>query len=138
MDKWRGTKKNEAEMRTEYLHRSNFSGSIFCLKHQEYMLTRVTGPRHGGNKSNDVCFEKTCCARSKKNLGDNWNKNPKVITYKTWMSLHLLSQIDADRWGVQQTLNCYLFCFKRKSKNVFIGSTAVDRFQCRINHHYWN
>jgi hypothetical protein len=65
------------------------------------------------------------------------------ITYKTWMSLHLLSQIDADRWGVQQTLNCYFLfqtqktSFSKENQNVVIGSTAVGRFQCRINH-YWN
>jgi hypothetical protein len=38
------------------------------------------------------------------------------ITYKTWMSLHLLSQIDADRWGVQQTLNCYFLLFQTIQK----------------------
>jgi hypothetical protein len=90
-----------------------------------------------------MCVPKKPVLLAQKNLGDDWKKS-QSITYKTWMSLHLLSQIDADRWGVQQTLNCYFLfqtkktSFSKENQNVVIGSTAVGRFQCRINHHYRN
>ncbi len=52
----------------------DFFTEIF--KHQEYMLTCNRSSARW-NKSNDVCSEKTCSARSKKNLGDDWKKIPK-------------------------------------------------------------
>jgi hypothetical protein len=62
-----------------------------------------------------MCVPKKPVLLAQKNLGDDWKKS-QSITYKTWMSLHLLSQIDADRWGVQQTLNCYFLLFQTIQK----------------------